>query len=68
MSCYVGKNGPVPVETVTDLPIFAQGLAGQIKAFERLAAEAAYTGDYNTALTAMVTNPLVADDKKEESC
>lgn len=64
VSCYVGKNGPVPVETVTDLPIFAQGLAGQIKAFERLAAEAAYTGDYNTALTAMVTNPLVADDKK----
>ncbi|MBU5455506.1 6-phospho-beta-glucosidase [Caproiciproducens sp. MSJ-32] len=64
VSCYVGKNGPVPVETVTDLPIFAQGLAGQIKAFERLAAEAAYTGDYNTALAAMVTNPLVADDKK----
>ena len=62
VSCYVGKNGPVPVETVTDLPIFAQGLVGQIKAFERLAAEAAYTGDYNTALLAMVTNPLVADD------
>ena len=62
VSCYVGKNGPVPVETVTDLPIFAQGLVGQIKSFERLAAEAAYTGDYNTALLAMVTNPLIADD------
>lgn len=64
VSCYLGKNGPVPVETVTDLPVFAQGLVGQIKSFERLAAEAAYTGDYNTALLAMVTNPLVADDVK----
>ena len=62
VSCYIGKNGPVPVETVTDLPIFAQGLAGQIKSFERLAAEAAYTGDYNIALLAMVTNPLISDD------
>lgn len=64
VSCYIGKNGPVPVETVTDLPIFAQGLAAQIKSFERLAAEAAYTGDYNTALLAMVTNPLVGSDKE----
>lgn len=62
ISCYITKNGPVPVETVTDLPIFAQGLVSQIKAFERLAAEAAYTGDYNTALLAMTTNPLIGDD------
>lgn len=64
ISCYITKDGPVPVETVTDLPIAAQGLTSQIKAFERLAAEAAYTGDYNTALLAMVTNPLVSDDIK----
>lgn len=62
VSCYVGKNGPIPVETITELPVFAQGLVSQIKSFERLAAEAAYTGDYNTALLAMVTNPLIADD------
>ncbi len=62
ISCKITKDGPVPVDTVTDLPIFAQGLVSQIKAFERLAAEAAYTGDYNTALLAMVTNPLVSDD------
>lgn len=62
ISCKITKDGPVPVDTVTDLPIFAQGLVSQIKAFERLAAEAAYTGDYNTALLAMTTNPLVADD------
>lgn len=62
ISCYIGKDGPVPVETVTELPIFAQGLTSQIKSFERLAAEAAFTGNYNTALLAMVTNPLVLDD------
>ena len=62
ISCKITKDGPVPVDTVTDLPIFAQGLVSQIKAFERLAAEAAYTGDYNTALLAMTTNPLVSDD------
>lgn len=62
VSCYITKDGPKPVETVTDLPLFAQGLTSQIKAFERLAAEAAYTGDYNTALLAMVSNPLIGDD------
>ncbi|MGL4572051.1 MAG: 6-phospho-beta-glucosidase [Clostridium sp.] len=64
ISCYITKDGPVPVETVTELPIAAQGLTSQIKAFERLAAEAAYTGNYNTALLAIVTNPLVGDDVK----
>lgn len=64
VSCYIGKEGPKPVDTVSELPIFAQGLTSQIKAFERLAAEAAYTGDYNTALLAMVTNPLIADDNR----
>lgn len=62
VSCKITKDGPVPVETVTELPIFAQGIVNSIKSFERLAAEAAYTGDYNTALMAMVTNPLVSDD------
>lgn len=62
ISCKITKDGPIPVDTVTELPVFAQGLVYQIKAFERLAAEAAYTGDYNTALLAMTTNPLVSDD------
>ena len=38
ISCKITKDGPVPVDTVQDLPIFAQGLVSQIKAFERLAA------------------------------
>ena len=62
VSCYITKEGPKPVETIKPLPIFAQGLVSQIKAFERLAAEAAYTGNYETALLAMTTNPLVAND------
>ncbi len=35
VSCYVGKNGPVPVETITELPVFAQGIVAQIKSYER---------------------------------
>ncbi len=62
VSCYITKEGPKPVETIKPLPVFAQGLVSQIKAFERLAAEAAYTGNYDTALLAMTTNPLVAND------
>ncbi|WP_297631040.1 6-phospho-beta-glucosidase [uncultured Clostridium sp.] len=64
ISCYITKDGPVPVETVSELPMAAQGLTNGIKSFERLAAEAAFTGDYNTALLAMITNPLVSDDEK----
>ncbi len=34
----------------------------QIKSFERVAAEAAVTGNYDTALLAMTINPLVPSD------
>jgi 6-phospho-beta-glucosidase len=42
-----------------DLPVAAQGLVQEIKSFERLAADAGATGDYQTALLAMTINPLV---------
>jgi 6-phospho-beta-glucosidase len=62
ISSIITKDGPIPL-TMGELPIAAQGLVGQIKAFERLAIEAAVTGDYGTALLAMVTHPLVPSDK-----
>lgn len=40
-----------------------RGLVQQIKSFERVAAEAAVTGDYETALVAMTINPLVPSDE-----
>lgn len=39
-----------------------KGLVQQIKSFERMAAKAAVTGDYQTALLAMTINPLVPSD------
>lgn len=62
VSCVITKEGPKPI-TVGDLPVAVRGLVQQIKSFERVAAEAAVTGNYNTALLAMTINPLVPSDK-----
>ncbi len=44
------------------LPVAVRGLVQQIKSFERMAAEAAVTGDYHKALVAMTINPLIPSD------
>ncbi|KWW16601.1 MULTISPECIES: 6-phospho-beta-glucosidase [Peribacillus] len=61
INCVITKHGPVPL-TVGDLPIQVRGLVQQIKSFERIACEAAITGNYQTALLAMTINPLVPSD------
>lgn len=61
VNCVITKEGPVPL-TVGDLPVAVRGLVQQIKSFERVAAQAAVTGDYHTALLAMTINPLVPSD------
>jgi 6-phospho-beta-glucosidase len=58
----ITKDGPKPI-SVGDLQVAVRGLVQQIKSFERISAEAAVTGDYNTALLAMTINPLVPSDK-----
>ena len=62
VNSIITKDGPKPI-SVGDLPVAVRGLVQQIKSFERVAAEAAVTGDYNTALLAMTINPLVQSDK-----
>lgn len=61
VSCVITKEGPKPI-SVGDLPVPVRGLVQQIKSFERVAAEAAVTGDYHKALLAMTINPLVPSD------
>lgn len=61
ISSVITKDGPKPL-AIGDLPVAVRGLVQQIKSFERVAAEAAVSGDYNTALLAMTINPLVASD------
>ncbi|MFP7298775.1 6-phospho-beta-glucosidase [Neobacillus niacini] len=62
VNCIITKEGPKPI-AVGDMPVAVRGLVQQIKSFERISAEAAVTGDYNTALLAMTINPLVPSDK-----
>ncbi len=61
VNCVITREGPVPL-AVGDLPVPVRGLVQQIKSFERVAAEAAVTGDYHQALLAMTINPLVPSD------
>lgn len=61
ISCVITKEGPKPV-VMGDLPIPVRGLVQQIKSFERVACDAAITGDYNKAVLALTINPLVASD------
>ncbi|TDL67500.1 6-phospho-beta-glucosidase [Rhodococcus qingshengii] len=62
VNCMITKDGPKPI-AVGDMPVAVRGLVQQIKSFERISAEAAVTGDYNTALLAMTINPLVPSDR-----
>jgi 6-phospho-beta-glucosidase len=61
VSCIITKEGPKPL-VMGDLPVPVRGLVQQIKSFERVACEAAVTGDYNLAVLALTINPLVASD------
>jgi len=61
ISCVITKNGPKPI-AIGDLPVPVRGLVQQIKSFERVAIEAAVTGDRNLAVLALTINPLVASD------
>lgn len=58
VSSVITKEGPIPL-TIGELPVQVNGLVQQIKSFERLACEAAITGDKNKAVLAMVTHPFV---------
>ncbi|MEE6452523.1 6-phospho-beta-glucosidase [Gottfriedia acidiceleris] len=62
VSCVITKDGPKPI-VMGDLPISVRGLVQQIKSFERVACEAAVTGNYDLAILALTINPLVASDK-----
>ncbi|MEH7350059.1 6-phospho-beta-glucosidase [Gottfriedia acidiceleris] len=62
VSCVITKDGPKPI-VMGDLPVSVRGLVQQIKSFERVACEAAVTGDYDLAILALTINPLVASDQ-----
>ncbi|TCZ77703.1 6-phospho-beta-glucosidase [Paenibacillus albiflavus] len=58
VNCVVSKQGPMPV-TVRNIPQGVTGLIHAVKTYERLAIDAAVTGDRDLALQALTCNPLV---------
>ncbi|MFV2176988.1 glycoside hydrolase family 4 [Actinomadura sp. LOL_016] len=54
----VGRSGPVPL-TMGPLPAPVRGLTRAIHGYERLASDAAVTGDRRTALQALLAHPFV---------
>jgi len=57
-NAVVGGFGARPL-TVGHVPLQIRGLLQEMKAFEQLTIEAAVSGDYHTALQALLVNPLI---------
>ena len=64
VKCLVGKNGAVPVKIRNFRNHYIMGLMQAVKAYERLAVEAALEGNYDAALAALMVHPLVGDYHK----
>lgn len=60
INCVVGRDGAKPLNFGPLKPVL-HTLAQQVKTYEQLTIEAAVTGDYDKALLALATNPLVPD-------
>ncbi|MCL1795758.1 MAG: 6-phospho-beta-glucosidase [Clostridia bacterium] len=68
LQCRVGRNGikPVPI-TCTGTPHMI-GLIQAVKAYEKLAVQAAISGDRSAAFAALMVHPLVGDFSKARAC
>ncbi|MCE5236540.1 MAG: 6-phospho-beta-glucosidase [Clostridiaceae bacterium] len=62
--CLVGKNGAEPLSARTPPTPHVVSMMQTLKSYERLTVEAALTGSYETALSALMLNPLVGDYHK----
>lgn len=58
VSSVITRTGAKPLR-MGHLPVQARGLVQVVKAYEELTVQAGVTGDYGTALQALVMNPLV---------
>lgn len=62
IACRITSDGPKPLST-GNLRIQISGYVQMIKAFERMVAEAAVTGNKNLAIAALNLNPLCPSDE-----
>ena len=63
--CAINRSGASPA-VPTGLHRATSGLVGAVAAYERLAAEAAVTGDRETAFLALLAHPLISQIKPAE--
>lgn len=68
VACRVGKNGAAPVPVTAIGTRHMIDLIRTIKAYERLAVEAAITGSRDAAMAALLTHPLAGDYEKGGAC
>lgn len=59
VKCVIGAEGARPVALASEIPQEIKGLLQIVKNFETLTIEAAMTKDYNKALHALTTHPLI---------
>lgn len=63
--CHVGRKGATAAPVPT-LPRMHSGLASHVAGYERLTAEAAMTGDQETAFLALLAHPLIGQSALAE--
>ena len=68
IACAVGRGGgtPLPIRAIGTPPM--RDLIRTVKAYERLAVEAAIHGDRDAALAALLVHPLVGDFGQARDC
>ncbi len=67
IKCRVGRNGAAPVKVETFDNYYIMGLMRAVKAYEKLTVKAGLTGDYTSALSALLVHPLVGDYHKAKA-
>lgn len=63
--CLIGRDGPTPL-VMGEIPRPVRGLTHAIHEYERLAADAAVTGDERLALRALLAHPFVTSKRTAE--
>lgn len=65
--CIINKNGATPLKLNDFNNQHIIGLMQAVKAFEKLTVKAGIEGDYNAALGALLTHPLIGDYYKAKN-
>ena len=64
IACVVDRNGPHPVEVNKQGTPHMIQMIRSVKAYERMAVEAAIHGDRSLALAALMSHPMIGDFSK----